>query len=160
MTEAESAGWDFSDPTDPPGDWQREHARRYVETGGAEGHEWRGVPTLLLTTRGRRTGLARRTPLIYGVDAGRYLVVASAAGRSVAPAWYQNLVAEPRVQVQVGVECFGATARTATGAEKPALWRIMTEIWPAYDEYQAATEREIPVVVLERVPAVRPQNPA
>ena len=142
-----------SGPTDPPGAWQREHLQRYVETSGAEGHLWNGVPTLLLTTTGRRTGQARRTPLIYGTDQGRYLVVASAGGSPQPPAWYLNLAADDRVTVQVADEEFVATARAATVAEKPALWRVMTAIWPAYDEYQAKTDRDIPVVVLERRPA-------
>jgi deazaflavin-dependent oxidoreductase (nitroreductase family) len=139
-----------TEPTAPPGDWQREHLTRYVETGGEEGHLWNGVPTLLLTTTGRRTGQARRTPLIYGRDGDRYLVVASAGGNPQPPAWYRNLVADRRVTVQVLDDEFEAVARTASAEEKPALWRVMTAIWPAYDEYQTKTDREIPVVVLER----------
>ena len=107
-----------------------------------------GVPTLLLTTVGRRSGQARRTPLIYGEDAGRYLVVASKGGSPDHPAWYLNLEADPRVLVQIKGDVFEAVAHTATDDEKPALWPIMTAIWPAYDEYQTKTDRPIPVVVL------------
>jgi deazaflavin-dependent oxidoreductase (nitroreductase family) len=133
----------------PPG-WQREHARRYLETGGQDGHIWEGVPTLLLTTTGRRSGAARTTPLIYGRSGDRYLVVASRGGAPAHPSWYENLVARPEVQVQVMADRFKARARPATAAEKLALWRIMTAIWPAYQDYQARTTREIPVVIIER----------
>ncbi|MBM0226648.1 MULTISPECIES: nitroreductase family deazaflavin-dependent oxidoreductase [Micromonospora] len=137
---------------DSPEGWVADHIRRYVETDGAEGHEWRpGVWTLLLTTRGRRSGKLRRTALIYGRDGDAYLVVGSQGGAPEHPAWYLNLLAEPEVQVQVGAEKFTARARSATGEEKPRMWRTMTETWPAYDEYQTKTDREIPVVVLERI---------
>ncbi|MGC4786841.1 nitroreductase family deazaflavin-dependent oxidoreductase [Micromonospora sp. DT178] len=136
---------------DSPQGWVADHIRRYVETGGAEGHEWRpGVFTLLLTTRGRRSGKLRRTALIYGRDGDAYLVVASQGGDPKHPAWYLNLLDEPLVEVQVGAERFTARARTATAEEKPRMWSTMAAIWPAYDEYQAKTDREIPVVVLER----------
>ncbi|MGW4501573.1 nitroreductase family deazaflavin-dependent oxidoreductase [Micromonospora sp. NPDC004336] len=136
---------------DSPQGWVADHIRRYVETDGAEGHEWRpGVCTLLLTTRGRRSGKLRRTALIYGRDGDAYLVVASQGGDPKHPAWYLNLLDEPSVEVQVGAERFTARARTATAEEKPRMWSTMAAIWPAYDEYQAKTDRQIPVVVLER----------
>jgi len=141
---------DLDNPIDPPPGWQRDHVDSYVATGGRDGHIWRGVPTLLLTTVGRRSGKARRTPLIYGRDGDRYLVVASKGGMPEHPAWYENLVADPQVRVQVADEVFDARARTATAEEKPALWRVMAAIWPDYDEYQKRTDRDIPVVVLER----------
>ncbi|HZP38677.1 MAG TPA: nitroreductase family deazaflavin-dependent oxidoreductase [Methylomirabilota bacterium] len=134
----------------PPG-WQQEHARRYLATGGQDGHIWEGVPTLLLTTTGRRSGQARTTPLIYGRDGERYVIVASRGGAPAHPAWYENLSAEPEVHVQVLAERFKARARTASAAERPALWKTMAAIWPPYDEYQARTTRQIPVVLLERV---------
>ncbi|MGK5676095.1 nitroreductase family deazaflavin-dependent oxidoreductase [Micromonospora sp. URMC 106] len=137
---------------DSPQGWVADHIRRYVETDGAEGHEWRpGVFTLLLTTRGRRSGKLRRTALIYGRDGDAYLVVASQGGDPRHPAWYLNLLDEPLVEVQVGAERFTARARTATAEEKPRMWSTMAAIWPAYDDYQAKTDRQIPVVVLERV---------
>ena len=133
----------------PPG-WQQEHARRYVESGGKDGHIWEGVTTLLLTTTGRRSGQARTTPLIYGRDGDRYVVVASRGGAPQHPAWYENLAARPEVTVQVIADRFKARARTASAAERPALWKTMAAIWPPYDEYQAKTSRTIPVVILER----------
>ncbi|MFR9778888.1 nitroreductase family deazaflavin-dependent oxidoreductase [Micromonospora sp. MS34] len=137
---------------DSPEGWVANHIRRYVETDGAEGHEWRpGVYTLLLTIRGRRSGQLRRTALIYGRDGDAYLVVASQGGAPQHPAWYLNLLADPEARVQVGSERFTVRARTATPAEKPRMWRTMTAAWPAYDDYQTKTDREIPVVVLERV---------
>jgi deazaflavin-dependent oxidoreductase (nitroreductase family) len=143
---------DLDHPIDPPDGWQREHVDRYVASGGASGHLWNGVPTLLLTTVGRRSGTARRTPLIYGRHDDRYLVVASKGGADEPPLWYRNLDAHPRVRVQVGPEVFDAEARVATPAEKPEMWRTMAEIWPDYDAYQKRTAREIPVVVLTPVP--------
>lgn len=139
---------DLDNPVDPPAGWQREHVEKYVASGGADGHLWQGVPTLLLTTVGRRSGTARRTPLIYGRHGDRYLVVASKGGADAAPDWYRNLSAHPRVRVQVGPDVFDADAHTATADEQPELWRVMTGIWPDYDAYQAKTERAIPVVVL------------
>jgi len=128
------------------------HVERYRQTDGGEGHEWRpGVYTLILTTKGRRSGQPRPTPLIYGTHDGDYLVVASKGGSDAPPAWYRNLSDDPEVEVQVEGDRFRARARTAGAEEKPALWRRMAEIWPAYDDYQQRTDRDIPVVVLERV---------
>ena len=128
-----------------------EHVKRYIETDGEEGHDWRdGAPVLLITTTGRRSGEPRTTPLIYGRTGDDYLIVASKGGADEPPAWYHNLSADPQVEVQVKADKFPAHARTATAEEKDDLWRTMTAIWPAYDQYQAKTEREIPVVVLER----------
>ena len=113
-----------------------EHVERYLATDGREGHDWRrGAPVLLLTTTGRRSGEARTTPLIYQPHGDAYAVVASKGGSDRPPAWYRNLEAR---------------ARTATPDEKPELWAKMTSVWPDYDDYQRRTEREIPVVVLER----------
>jgi deazaflavin-dependent oxidoreductase (nitroreductase family) len=128
----------------------QEHVRRYLQTDGAEGHDWQGTTVLILTTTGRRSGDQRSTPLIYGQHGDAYVVVASKGGAEEDPAWYLNLSAEPEVAVQVRGDRFHAHARTAAADEKPALWKMMTERWPAYDEYQHKTTREIPVVVLER----------
>ena len=128
-----------------------EHVRRYRETDGEVGHDWQGTITLLLTTTGRNSGEERTTPLIYqpvGVDA--YAIVASKGGSDQPPAWYRNLEADPNVEVQIKGDRFAAMARTATPDEKPDLWKTMAATWPAYDDYQRRTEREIPVVVLER----------
>jgi deazaflavin-dependent oxidoreductase (nitroreductase family) len=134
----------------PLPDWIADHLRRYIATGGEDGHIWNGVPTLLLTTTGRRSRQPLQLPLIYGQDGTDYIVVASRGGAAANPAWYKNLAANPDVDVQVKAEQFRARARTATPDEKPRLWKLMTGIWPAYDEYQGRTSREIPVVVLER----------
>jgi deazaflavin-dependent oxidoreductase (nitroreductase family) len=139
------------EPLDSSRDWVAEHARRYAATGGAEGHLWHGVPTLALTTRGRRSGKPRRTMLIYGRDGDRYVVVASNGGSVQHPLWYLNLREQPEVLLQVGPEQFPARARPATAEERPRLWPLMTAIWPDYDVYQTKTAREIPVVVLDRV---------
>ncbi|HEY4463542.1 MAG TPA: nitroreductase family deazaflavin-dependent oxidoreductase [Streptosporangiaceae bacterium] len=128
-----------------------EHVRRYEETDGAEGHEWQGATTLILTTTGRRSGKERRNALIYQKFGDDYLIVASKGGADEQPGWYLNLVAGPDVRVQVQGDTFSARARTATPEEKPEMWRVMTEAWPAYNDYQKKTDREIPVVVLERV---------
>jgi deazaflavin-dependent oxidoreductase (nitroreductase family) len=127
-----------------------EHVRRYLETDGAEGHEWRDTTVLLLTTTGRRTGQTRTTPLIYRRHGDDYVVVASKGGAPQHPAWYLNLSADQDATVQVRGDRFKARARTASTQERPELWRLMTESWPPYDEYQRKTDREIPVVVLER----------
>jgi deazaflavin-dependent oxidoreductase (nitroreductase family) len=129
--------------------WIADHLRRYQETNGADGHLWNGVPCLLLTTTGRKSGRSLTLPLIYGRDGERVVIVASRGGAPDHPAWYENLVAQPRVGLQIAADKFAATARTATGEERARLWHTMTQIWPAYDEYQAKTTREIPVVVLE-----------
>jgi len=140
-------------PLDPTTGWVAEHLRRYVASDGADGHEWRpGVPTLLLTTRGRRSGNLRRTPLIYARDGDAYVVVASYGGAPQHPDWYLNLTDEPEVTIQVGADLQRARARTAEGEERERLWSVMTGIWPAYADYQAKTSRRIPVVVLEPIP--------
>jgi proline iminopeptidase len=138
--------------------WIGEHLRRYVESNGADGHMWDTaaaggsglVPTLLLTTNGRRSGQPITMPLIYGEVGGKYVVVASKGGAPTHPGWYLNLVAHPTVEVQVMADRFRATARTATGEERARLWQTMAAIYPPYNAYQAKTQREIPVVVLER----------
>jgi len=128
----------------------QEHVKRYQATDGAEGHEWEGTTTLILTTTGRKSGERRSTPLIYQRHGDDFLVVASKGGADDPPLWYLNLQADPEVEVQVLGDRFKARARTATAEEKPEMWAIMAQAWPAYDEYQTKTEREIPVVVLER----------
>jgi deazaflavin-dependent oxidoreductase (nitroreductase family) len=129
----------------------KQHTDRYRETGGEEGHDWQGTQTLLLTTKGRRSGETRELPLIYGRHGDDFLVVASKGGADEPPAWYLNLQADPEVEVQVKDDRFKARARTATPEEKAEMWATMTAEWPAYDEYQTKTDREIPVVVLERI---------
>jgi deazaflavin-dependent oxidoreductase (nitroreductase family) len=136
---------------DSPESWVADHIQRYVETGGQEGHDWHGVPTLLLTTKGRKSGKLRRTALIYGKSGSSYVVVASKGGDESHPSWYLNLTENPEVAVQVGAEDFVAMARTADESDKPELWQLMSQIWPAYEDYQSKTDRPIPVVVLDPV---------
>jgi deazaflavin-dependent oxidoreductase (nitroreductase family) len=128
-----------------------EHVRRYRETDGEVGSIWRrGSKILLLTTTGRTSGEPRTTPLIYE-DAGDPLViVASKGGSPQDPGWYRNLVKDPKVELQVKGDVFPAHARTATGDEREQLWELAARQWPDYDAYQQKTDREIPVVVLER----------
>jgi deazaflavin-dependent oxidoreductase (nitroreductase family) len=127
-----------------------EHVRRYRETGGAEGYHWNGVTTLILTTTGRRSGQQRSKALILGEEGDSYVVVASKGGSHRHPDWYLNLRDDPEVEVQVKDDRFRARARTAEGAERERLWELMAKIWPAYNDYQRRTDRQIPVVVLER----------
>ncbi|HZV72128.1 MAG TPA: nitroreductase family deazaflavin-dependent oxidoreductase [Conexibacter sp.] len=129
----------------------QEHVDRYRATDGEEGYSWRrGTSILLLTTRGRKSGVERTTPLIFERHGDDYLVVASRGGSDEPPGWYVNLRAEQDVEVQVRGEVFRAHARDAAPQEKPELWRKMAAVWPDYDEYQKKTDREIPVVVLQR----------
>lgn len=128
-----------------------EHVKRYRETGGEVGHIWKeGSTVLLLTTTGRTSGEPRTIPLIYAEDGGRYVIVASKGGAPEHPGWYENLSKTPEVELQVKDEVFPARARTAEGEERERLWQKANEVWTHYDEYQANTDREIPVVVLER----------
>jgi deazaflavin-dependent oxidoreductase (nitroreductase family) len=128
-----------------------EHVRRYQETNGAEGHDWReGSTVLLLTTTGRKSGRQTTTPLIYGLDGDSPVIVASKGGAPEHPGWYRNILKSPHVDVQIKGEKFHAHPRTAEGEERERLWKLMNGIWPHYDEYQTKTDREIPVVVLER----------
>jgi len=129
-----------------------EHVRRYRETDGEVGHIWKeGSTVLLLTTTGRRSGKATTTPLIYAQDGDRYVIIASKGGAPENPGWYRNLEKTPEAELQVEDQVFPARARTASGAERELLWRKANEVWPHYSEYAEKTDREIPVVVLERL---------
>ena len=131
-------------------EWIADHMKRYLDTDGEDGHLFNGVPTLLLTTTGRKSGDKIQTPLIYGENDGRYLLVASMGGAPKHPAWYLNLDADKSVSIQVMGDKFEAKARTANAEEKPALWEQMAKLFPNYTEYQGKTTREIPVVIIER----------
>jgi deazaflavin-dependent oxidoreductase (nitroreductase family) len=128
-----------------------EHISRYRETGGEVGYLWNGVPTLLLTTTGRRTGEPRTSALIFGRHGEDYLVVASMGGAPTHPQWYLNVTAHPQAEIQVQARHLPVVARTASEEEKPALWAVVTAVWPNYDVYQSRTQREIPVVILSPV---------
>ncbi|MBN8867010.1 MAG: nitroreductase family deazaflavin-dependent oxidoreductase [Solirubrobacterales bacterium] len=127
-----------------------EHVERYQATDGEEGYEWNGTHILLLSTKGRKSGQLRTTPLIFDPVGDGYAIVASKGGADEPPAWYLNLSADPEVDVQIKGDKFTARARTAGDDEKAEIWPQMVAQWPAYDEYQAKTDRNIPVVVLER----------
>jgi deazaflavin-dependent oxidoreductase (nitroreductase family) len=140
-------------------DWIKNHVSRYLATGGADGYLWDAslgggkglVPTLLLTTVGRKSGKVLTLPLIFGRAGSDYVVVASKGGAPSHPAWYFNLEANPEVQVQVKDEKFTARARTAQGPERAGLWANMVDIYGPYAQYQTKTDRQIPIVVLKRV---------
>ncbi|MDB5446770.1 MAG: hypothetical protein JWQ97_2087 [Phenylobacterium sp.] len=126
------------------------HVRLYRDTHGEQGYIWNGAPILLLTTKGRNSGKMRTTPLIFVSNGDDPVIIASKGGAPEHPDWYQNLAADPHVHVQVKADVFDAVARTAEGPERARLWAEAVKVWPQYDDYQRATEREIPVVVLER----------
>src|SRR5205823_652038 len=117
-----------------------EHIRVYRETAGERGYHWRGAAILLLTTRGRSSGEPRTTPLIHRTDDGRWVVVASKGGAPRNPAWFENLKADPEAEIEIKDEKIPVRARAADGEERARLWRHMTEVWPAYDDYQRHTD--------------------
>jgi deazaflavin-dependent oxidoreductase (nitroreductase family) len=127
-----------------------EHVRVYRETAGERGYHWRGTTILLLTTKGRTSGQPRTTPLIHRTDGERWVVVASKGGAPANPSWYENLLADPQATIEVREQTVPVRATTATGEERERLWSLMSEVWPAYDDYQAKTDREIPVVIFTR----------
>ena len=128
-----------------------EHVRRYRETDGEVGHIWkRGSKILLLTTTGRTSGEPRTAPLIYEDVDGVPVIVASNGGAQEHPGWYRNILRNPEVTVQILGDVFEAHARTTTGEERERLWTAAARQWPDYDVYETRTDREIPVVALER----------
>lgn len=139
--------------------WIKEHVTLYLQDGEA-GHLWDAalgggqgmLTTLLLTTTGRKSGKQLILPLIYRpTDTGGYCVIASKGGAPAHPAWYLNLEAEPKVHIQVANDKFDAVARVAEGEEREKLWQAMVDYYGPYTDYQAATQRQIPVVVLDPV---------
>jgi len=128
-----------------------EQVALYEATDGKEGNTLEGKPVIILTTRGRKTGDVRKTPLMRVEHDGHYVVVASLGGAPQHPVWYLNLLADPHVTLQDGAEVTDLRARTATPEERAVWWPRATAAWPAYDEYQNNTDREIPVVILEPV---------
>jgi deazaflavin-dependent oxidoreductase (nitroreductase family) len=148
----------MAEPSKPSGlpDWISKHLARYIATDGADGYLWDAslgggtgmVPTLLLTTVGRKSGRELTMPLIFGRQGPSYVVVASKGGAPAHPAWYLNLDADPSVRVQVKGEKFSARAHTANATERAQLWPKMVQIYAPYELYQTKTERQIPVVIL------------
>ncbi len=121
----------------------------YRLTGGKIGGRWLGgAPVLLLTTIGRKSGRPRATPLLYLRDGEHVVIVASKGGMSHHPLWYMNLEANPEVEIEIGPERTKMAARRATDPEKAALWPRLVEMYRDFDDYQARTERNIPVIIL------------
>jgi deazaflavin-dependent oxidoreductase (nitroreductase family) len=140
--------------------WQIDHSNRYISSGGTDGHMYTvtppgysemSVPSLLLTTTGRKSGEKLIFPLFYGETGNSYIIVASKGGAPDHPSWYKNLVANPEVEVQVGTKKLKAKARTVTGEERARLWQEALKFWPPYADYEKKTERQIPVVVLDPI---------
>ncbi|MFD5469724.1 nitroreductase family deazaflavin-dependent oxidoreductase [Streptomyces sp. NPDC127105] len=134
-----------------PAQWVREQVELYESSGGTEGTTLldTGLPVILLTTVGARSGRIRKTPLMRVEHEGRYAVVASQGGAPKHPFWYFNLKADPRVELQDGPVKQDMAAREVTGAEKAQWWERAVAAFPPYAEYQEKASREIPVFVLE-----------
>jgi len=139
-----------------PEKWVREQVEEYESSGGTRGTVMRGMPVVVLTTKGASSGLVRKTPLMRVEHDGHYAVVASLGGAPQHPVWYRNVVADPHVELQDGPVRQDMTAREVTGQEKAQWWARAVEAYPPYAEYQAKTDREIPVLVLEPDPAQPP----
>ncbi|MFD8250157.1 nitroreductase family deazaflavin-dependent oxidoreductase [Nocardia sp. NPDC059691] len=129
-------------------DWAREQAEKYENSGGTEGATLQGVPIILLTTKGAKTGKLRKTPLMRVEHDGEYAVVASLGGAPKHPVWYHNIKAEPHVELRDGTVNKDYTAREVFGDEKAQWWERAVEVWPDYANYQTKTDRQIPVFVL------------
>jgi deazaflavin-dependent oxidoreductase (nitroreductase family) len=126
-----------------------EQVELYESSGGTEGTLLEGKPCVILWTRGRHSGNVRKSPLMRVTDGERYAVIASMGGAPKHPVWYLNLAADPKVSLQDGPDLKDYTARVVEGAERDEWWKRATDVWPAYDEYQTKTDRQIPVVVLD-----------
>jgi len=130
-------------------DWARKQAEQYESSGGTEATTLNGMPVVVVTSRGNRTGKLRKTPLMRVEHDGTYAAVASLGGAPKHPVWYYNLVAEPHVELRDGTVKRDMVAREVTGEEKAQWWERAVAAYPDYADYQAKTEREIPVIVLE-----------
>ncbi|MGQ4617125.1 nitroreductase/quinone reductase family protein [Nocardia sp. R7R-8] len=129
-------------------DWAREQAEKYENSGGTEATTLQGVPIILLTTKGAKTGKLRKTPLMRVEHDGEYAVVASLGGAPKHPVWYYNIKAEPHVELRDGTVSKDYTAREVFDEEKARWWERAVEVWPDYANYQTRTDRRIPVFVL------------
>jgi len=139
-----------------PQEWVREQVETYERSGGREGATLgdTGMPIIIITTRGHKTGKVRKFGLMRVEHDGEYALVASKGGAPAHPVWYYNLKSDPRaVEIQDGPEPFDAEVREVTGEEKATWWKRAVAAYPSYPDYQAATAREIPVLVARRVPA-------
>ncbi|MER7664208.1 MULTISPECIES: nitroreductase family deazaflavin-dependent oxidoreductase [unclassified Streptomyces] len=135
-----------------PEKWVRDQVELFESSGGSKGTTMRGMPVIILTTRGAKSGKIRKSPLMRVEHEGDYAVVASLGGAPKHPVWYHNVVADPRVELQDGAVRQDMRAREVTGEEKAVWWARAVEAYPDYADYQKKTDREIPVFVLERVP--------
>lgn len=131
-------------------DWARKQAEEYEASGGTKATDLRGMPVIVLTTVGARSGKLRKTPLMRVEHDGEYAAVASLGGAPKNPVWYYNIVANPHVELQDGAERHDYVAREVTGDEKATWWERAVAAYPDYADYQLRTEREIPVFVLTR----------
>jgi F420H(2)-dependent quinone reductase len=134
-------------------DWARKQAERFEATDGAEANTLRGVPIILLTSVGAKSGKLRKTPLMRVEHNGRYAVVASKGGAPSHPTWYYNLVTNPHVELQDGAVKRDYEAVEVQGAEREEWWQRAVAVWPDYAGYQTRTDREIPVFVLTPIEA-------
>jgi F420H(2)-dependent quinone reductase len=134
-----------------PLDWSREQADKYIESAGTDGTDLNGMPVILLTTVGAKTGKLRKTPLMRVEHDGEYAIVASLGGAQKHPVWYYNVVTNPRVELQDGPVTGDYDAREVFGDEKATWWERAVEAYPDYAEYQKRTDRQIPVFVLTPV---------
>ena len=155
----ESAMIDAKMPENLP-QWMKDHVERYLKSGGTDGHMYTAnfpgmkpltVPSLLLVTKGRKTGAKHLFPLFYGNAGNGWFIVASKGGAPDHPGWYKNLLVNPEVELQIGTKTVKARARTVSGAERQKLWDDAVKWWPSYVDYQKKTPREIPVVMLDPV---------
>ena len=131
-------------------EWNRQIIAEFRENEGRVGGPFEGAPMVLVTHKGAKTGTERTTPLMYLPNGDDIVIFASKAGAPTNPDWYHNLVANPTLTVEYGAETFTATARVAEGDEREELWTAQKTAWPQFQGYEDATDRVIPVVVLER----------
>ncbi|GAA3434817.1 nitroreductase family deazaflavin-dependent oxidoreductase [Kutzneria kofuensis] len=132
-------------------EWVREQVDKYERSGGTEGTELQGVPVVVITSVGSKSGKLRKSPVMRVEHDGVYAAVASYGGAPKHPVWYHNFKANPLVELQDKTVKKDYRAREVTGEERELWWRRATEVWPAYDEYTTRTDRQIPVFVLEPV---------
>lgn len=132
-----------------PQQWVRDQVEQFERSDGAEANTMGGVPIIVLTSRGAKSGLLRKTPLMRVEHDGRYAVVASKGGAPSHPVWYHNLLAHPHVELQDGAARRDLLARELAGDEREVWWQRAVHVWPDYAEYQRKTDRLIPVFVLE-----------
>jgi deazaflavin-dependent oxidoreductase (nitroreductase family) len=135
-----------------PADWVRKQVETYEGSGGTEGTSLRGMPVVVLTSLGAKSGKLRKNPVMKVEHDGRYAAVASLGGAPKHPVWYYNIREHPLVELQDGPVKKDMVAREVTGEEKAAWWERAVEAYPDYADYQRKTEREIPVFVLEPAP--------